>query len=309
MFRKRRREIPGNSSEHFMKNLYQQAGKHPGAMFKIERLPQGTMQNHMVAYVPAYRMNIQRGIYGIEEEISQSWGGGTYNLAVVDEERRPLTDVENLWLSVAYTIEEIPEDELEIKKNKATGELLVAVVEHSLARTKQLQKDRIDHVKEIAQIVGDSKKEQGEMAAMTMKTILALALRRRNDQKTLKFLEAIASVKSSAQQQRATQRAAAANQIQQLMQEWIQQSGQPAGQQPVPQMEPTTLDAQTQREPQPSISQSGPQHTSNMWMRPMPLAFAPPGAKGGISAQETSKSTEDDQDTGKDNESGESPLS
>lgn len=292
-----------------MKNLYQQASKHPGAMLKIERMPQGTMQNRMVTYVPAYRMNIQRGISGMEEEISQAWGGGTYTLAIVDEERRPLTDMGNLWLSVAYTIDEAPEDELEIKKNKATGELLVAVVEHSLARTKQLQKDRIDHVKVVAQFMENSRKEQGEMAAMTTGMILTLALRRRNNQRTQTFLKAIAHMKSSAQQQSAEQRAAAANQIQQLVQEWIQQSGQPAGQQPVPQMGSTTLDAQTQREPQPSISQSGPQHTSNMWMRPMPLAFAPPGAKGGISVQETSKSTEDDQDTGKDDESGESPLS
>ncbi len=128
MSRRRKRNASDDPSERFRLTFWQAVRNKSRAMVKIERMPQGSMRNHMVIYMRACEIDEMELPY-IEEVIQGWFGDGVYALEFVDEERRPLREFGSMWIYLTDA-----DDALARRESEAEAELLIAMLEHTNRR-------------------------------------------------------------------------------------------------------------------------------------------------------------------------------
>ena len=146
MSRRRKKIASDDPSERFRPMLWQAVHNKSRAMVKIERMPQGSMSNHMVTYMRAWEINETELPY-IERIIQGGFGNGVYALEFVDEERRSLREFGKMWI---YPTD--ADDPLDRRESKAEVELLKAVLEYGDRRNMAARNDTIAMLKSITEL-------------------------------------------------------------------------------------------------------------------------------------------------------------
>jgi len=146
MSRRRKRNASDDPSERFRLMFWQAVRNRSRAMVKIERMPQGSMSNHMVTYMRAYEINETELPY-VEEVIQGGFGNGVYALEFVDEERRSLREFGRMWI---YPTD--ADDPLDRRESKAEVELLEAALEHTNRRNISAANDTLAIAKSMIEL-------------------------------------------------------------------------------------------------------------------------------------------------------------
>jgi len=120
--RRKQHRQPDTPEERFRIKLLEECRKRPGMTLKIEKMPQGSMRNHKVRYIPAGSIDFRY----LEEQIAGLLGNGSFFVRFVDEGGQPLKEYGYMWLHLAHAHAEFTGETVETDMQKAQIQMMQA---------------------------------------------------------------------------------------------------------------------------------------------------------------------------------------
>lgn len=135
MFKKKKENDEYDPVANFMHLLNEEFKKEPKLCVRIERLPQGSMENCTLDYVPAIDI-CHRNFHSIEVFVADNYDCGDFLICLVDSKHRPLKNVQTVRILTGP----IKNDDIKFKLNIAYQDLMLEILEYEDSNKKVVQK-------------------------------------------------------------------------------------------------------------------------------------------------------------------------